>query len=512
VTKLGVVGAGTMGAGIAQTGIAAGFTVALYDTQPEALERGFERIRAGLRKSREKGLFSGDEGQAISTQLSAVNELEALADCDVVVEAAVENLEIKQQIFGTLSAACRPDAVLASNTSSIPITAIAAAANDPSQVVGLHFFNPAPLMRLVEVIRAQQSSEATVLRAAQIGRALGKEPILAPDGPGFLVNRCGRPFYGEPLRLLAERVADHEQIDRIMRIAGGFRMGPFELMDLVGLDVNLTIAKSFMELSFGEPRWRPTMLQSQIVASGRLGRKTGRGWYSYDEGAYRPEDRPDPDTGGGDGRRLAIVGAGALGEHLRRRAAAAGFVTADAAEPRIEATIFSDPDVSAQQLQGAANPIVCCAAHSLAFRGIGGVVGFNVGNIPGGGRLAELARTHTTTAAHAEAAEQLFGALGLHTEWVRDGPGLVFDRVFAQIVNEAAFALGAGLASAQDIDTGLTLGLNYPRGAVSWGQAVGWEQIRGTLDGIWNERREERYRPAPALIAAAAGEPMETLI
>ena len=174
-----------MGAGIAQTGVAAGFTVALYDTQPAAIERGLERIRAGLRKSREKGMFAGDEEQAVRTQLTTVSELQALADCDVVIEAAVEDLTIKQQIFRTLSAACRHDAVLASNTSSIPITAIAAAAQDPSQVVGLHFFNPAPLMRLVEVIRAEQSSEATVQRAAEIGRALGKDPILAPDGPGL---------------------------------------------------------------------------------------------------------------------------------------------------------------------------------------------------------------------------------------------------------------------------------------------------------------------------------------
>jgi 3-hydroxybutyryl-CoA dehydrogenase len=500
-----------MGAGIAQTGVAAGFTVALYDTQPEAIERGLERIRAGLRKSREKGMFAGDEEQAVRTQITTVSELQALADCDVVIEAAVEDLAIKQQIFRTLSAACRRDAVLASNTSSIPITAIAAAAQDPSQVVGLHFFNPAPLMRLVEVIRAEQSSEATVQRAAEIGRALGKDPILAPDGPGFLVNRCGRPFYGEPLRLLGERVGGHEQIDRIMRIAGGFRMGPFELMDLVGLDVNLTIAKSFMELSFGEPRWRPTMLQSRIVASGRHGRKTGRGWYRYDQGAYRAEDPAAPEPAGGAGRPLTVNGDGALAEHLRQRAIAAGFAVSQSSDRQVLATLFTAPDVSAEELEGSTNPIVCCAAHSLAFRGIRGATGFNVGNLPGGGRLAELTRTHTTPAAQADAAEELFATLGMHTEWVRDAPGLVFDRVLAQIVNEAAFAIGEGLASAQDIDTGLTLGLNYPRGAISWGGAVGWQDILGTLDGIWNERREERYRPAPALIAAAAGEPMELM-
>ena len=186
---------------------------------------------------------------------------------------------------------CGDDVVLATNTSSIPVTSLAGAAARPENVVGMHFFNPPPLMPLLEVIRAEQSSDEAVARARELGEAMGKEVIVAADGPGFLVNRCGRPFNGEGLRLLQERVATHEQIDRICRLGGGFRMGPFELMDLVGIDVGFEVAKSFDELSFGEPRWRPNPIQARMVAAGRLGRKTGRGYYEYAEDGVVPAGR-----------------------------------------------------------------------------------------------------------------------------------------------------------------------------------------------------------------------------
>src|SRR4030095_11046749 len=194
-------------------------------------------------------------------------------------------------LFGALSMVCGDDVVLATNTSSIPVTSLAGAAARPENVVGMHFFNPPPLMPLVELIRAEQSSDDAMERARRVGEEMGKEVIVAADGPGFLVNRCGRPFGGEGLRLLQERVAGHEQIDRICRLGGGFRMGPFELMDLVGIDVGFAGAKCFTAPSFSEPRWRPSPLQARRVAAGRLGRKTGRGWYEYDEdGSYRAAD------------------------------------------------------------------------------------------------------------------------------------------------------------------------------------------------------------------------------
>ena len=274
MTILGVVGAGTMGAGIAQLGAAAGMRTLLNDPVPDALERGTERVRGGLAKWVEKGRI--DEEAA--SLLEPVASLDELAPCELVIEAAPERAELKRDLFGGLSIVCGDDVVLATNTSSITVTSLASAAARPENVVGMHFFNPPPLMPLLEVIRADQSSDEVVEKAIEVGRAMGKEVIVAADGPGFLVNRCGRPFSGEGLRLLQERVATHEQIDRICRLGGGFRMGPFELMDLVGIDVGFEVAKSFNEVSFGEPRWRPSPIQARMVAAGRLGRKTGRGY------------------------------------------------------------------------------------------------------------------------------------------------------------------------------------------------------------------------------------------
>src|SRR5215210_2907800 len=204
-----------------------------------------------------------------------VSTLDELAPCQLVIEAAPERPELKRDLFGALSVVCGDDVVLATNTSSIPVTSLAGAAARPENVVGMHFFNPPPLMPLLELIRAEQSSDEAMEMARGVGEAMGKEVIVAADGAGFLVNRCGRPFGGEGLRLLQERVATHDQIDRICRLGGGFKMGPFELMDLVGIDVGFEVAKSFEALSFGEPRWRPNPIQARMVAAGRLGRKSG---------------------------------------------------------------------------------------------------------------------------------------------------------------------------------------------------------------------------------------------
>ncbi|MEX2025376.1 MAG: 3-hydroxyacyl-CoA dehydrogenase NAD-binding domain-containing protein, partial [Thermoleophilaceae bacterium] len=291
VERLGVVGAGTMGAGIAQLGCAAGMRTVLHDPVPEALERGLAGAWRGLGRWAEKGRV-GSEALEL---LEGAGSLEGLGDCELVIEAAPERLELKRELFGDLSRVCGDGAVLATNTSSIPVTALASAAERPENVVGMHFFNPPPLMRLLEVIRADQTGDRALAVAREAGAAMGKDVILATDGPGFVVNRCGRPFYAEALRALHERLATHDQIDRIYRLGGGFRMGPFELMDLVGIDTGLEVAKSFTELSFGEPRWRPSPIQARMVAAGRLGRKSGRGYYDYgDEGRHRPEDPPAP--------------------------------------------------------------------------------------------------------------------------------------------------------------------------------------------------------------------------
>jgi len=362
--------------------------------------------------------------------------------------------------------------------------------------VGMHFFNPPPLMRLLEVIAAAQTGERALGMARAVGEAMGKTVIVASDGPGFLVNRCGRPVNGEALRLLQERVATLEQIDRIARLGGGFRMGPFELMDLVGIDVGYEVARSFNEQSFGEPRWKPSMLQARMVAAGTLGRKTGRGWYAYEDGKpHRPDDEEPPEPGGGEGRTVAIVGSGPIAEGLRERARAAGYDPHESGEPEliVDATLGHVAD------EGGAPRAVLCADASLAAKGVPGAAGFHLLPPMADTKLVELTRLPDSRDDAADAAQRFFASLGMHHEWVADAPGLVLGRLVCQLVNEALFAIGEGVGSADDVDAGTTLGLNHPRGPVTWGREIGFDHVLAVLDGLWRERREERYRAAPLL-------------
>ena len=314
---IGVLGAGTMGAGIAQLACRAGARTLLHDPIPEALQRGAEKARGGLEKEAAKGRITAAEAQAAAARLEVVADIEGLAPCELVIEAAPELPELKRELYGRLSEIVSGECVLATNTSSLPVTGIAAGATHPERVVGMHFFNPAPLMALVEVIAGLRSSESALALADATGRAMGKTVIRATDGPGFLVNRCNRPFGLEALRLLGEQIADIETIDRIVRLGGGFRMGPFELSDLVGVDTGFDVARSFYELSFGEPRWRPSPIQAQRVAAGLHGRKTGRGYYDYSGDG--PTVPPIPSRLARDGD-VRVQGAGPVADALRELA------------------------------------------------------------------------------------------------------------------------------------------------------------------------------------------------
>jgi 3-hydroxybutyryl-CoA dehydrogenase len=293
VERIGVVGAGTMGSGIAQLACLGGYETVIQDPDPAALEAGAERVVESLGKGVRREMWSADEAEAAGGRLRAVAEVGGLGGCDLVVEAAPEDLGLKRKLFAALAEACGPDTILASNTSSLPVTAIGAETPDPERVVGMHFFNPPALMKLVEVVATADSSPGALEATTEVGRRMGRTPIRAKDSPGFIANRLARPYSLESLRMLADGVADAATIDRALRLGGGFKMGPFELIDLIGLDVNLSVARSFYAQG-GEPeRWRPSEIQERMVDEGLRGRKNGRGFYTYEDGSRHRDEDPD---------------------------------------------------------------------------------------------------------------------------------------------------------------------------------------------------------------------------
>jgi len=460
---VGVIGAGTMGAGIAQLALGTGAETFMVDPLLGAIERGEASIRKGLERWSAKGR------EVDATRLHTARELSALRDCDIVIEAAPERLELKHELFSTLSRGIvAADCVLASNTSSIPITAIARVTEHPQRVVGMHFFNPAPVMKLVEVIAGLESSEAALARTRELGEAMGKRVIDCKDGPGFLVNRCNRPFGLEALKLLQDRIADVPTIDRIVR-AAGFRMGPFELQDLVGIDTGFEVSKSFAELGFGEPRWRPSPLSAQMVAAGRFGRKTGRGWYEYTDGEpHRPDDPEPPQV---DPVPALIVGDTPLAHSLRD------------ATPGTVPTVAVDCDGS----YDGDLPVV----RLLDAEPLGGRSGCGFFTLPTGGAV-ELVRG-------TKLARQFFEGLGRPVIDIEDCVGGVIGRMVCQVINESCFAVQEGIGTLEDVDAGMQLGMNHPRGPFAWMQEIGPAQVLRTLDGLHAFTGEERYRAAPWL-------------
>jgi 3-hydroxybutyryl-CoA dehydrogenase len=291
--RIGVLGAGAMGTGIAQVAAVAGHPVVLADAHAPAVAKARETIKRALGREVEKGRMEQASAEAaieriVAAPLEDGAGLHAFDRCDLVIEAIVEELAVKQDAFARLEQATPPGAILATNTSSLSVTAIAGRLARPGRVVGMHFFNPVPLMPLVEVIPGLATDEEVTRAVRDLAAAWGKVPVVAKDTPGFIVNRLARPFYGEALRICEEGIAGPATIDWALRELGGFRMGPFELMDLIGNDVNFAVTRSVFEAMFSDPRYRPSLLQQRLVEAGRLGRKTGRGYYEYADGAERP--------------------------------------------------------------------------------------------------------------------------------------------------------------------------------------------------------------------------------
>ncbi len=377
---VGVIGAGAMGSGIAEVAATYGHRVVLFDTQQASIDKGLAGIEKNLARNVEKSRITDAVRREIRTRISPVvgdsaeGGLGALADCGLVIEAIVENLNIKRSLFATLEEIVEPDAVLATNTSSLSVTAIGSACKRPGRVLGVHFFNPPTLLRLVEIVPGLATDGAITDRVQSLIDAWGKSTVRASDTPGFIVNRIARPFYGEALRIYEEGIADMPTIDWAMRDLGGFKMGPFELMDFIGNDINLAATKSVYEATFYDSRFKPTLTQQQLSDAGFLGQKTGRGYYDYSSGAVRPEPTKNEDLG-----------------------------------------------------------------------------------------------------------------------------DLIFRRILSMLINQAADALYYRVASAQDIDRAMTLGVNYPKGLLAWADEVGIDETVKWLTALQEFYGEERYRPSPLL-------------
>lgn len=290
--NVAVIGAGTMGSGIAQVAAQAGHNVVLFDTHKEAVDKALAGLRKTLDKLVEKGKFTAEQADGIHGRITPASDLKDLAGSGLVIEAIIEDLGIKQKLFAELEGILATDAILATNTSSLSVTAIAGSLKYPERMVGLHFFNPAPLLPLVEVVPGLATAPDLAQRCAALMTAWGKAPVIGKDTPGFIVNRVARPFYGEAIRIYEEGIADMPTIDAAMKSVG-FKMGPFELMDLIGNDINFTVTKTVWEAFFYDPRYKPSFTQQRQVESGRLGRKTGRGYYSYAEGTTLPAPQVD---------------------------------------------------------------------------------------------------------------------------------------------------------------------------------------------------------------------------
>lgn len=477
-----VVGAGAMGAGIAQVAAQAGHPVLLHDARSGGAESGLAGIVRGLDALVAKGRLDQAERDAIAGRITVAPTLSALAPAGLVIEAIIEDLAIKRSLFAELERIVAPTAILATNTSSLSVTALAAGLDRPGQVAGMHFFNPAPVMKLVEIVAGLASDTEVLDQLAATASAWGKVTVRTRSTPGFIVNRVARPFYAEALRLLDEQAAAPETLDAVLREAGGFRMGSFELMDLIGHDVNFAVTRSVFDAYFGDPRYRPSLIQQELVAAGRLGRKTGRGFYDYAANAEKRQ--PSNVEPGPAPSEIMIEGDLGWAEPLRDLARAAGIIVGERDGTGLvrlaNATIGFTDGRSATMRVAAGEPsdfVLCDLALDFAKTG----------------RVA-LAKADQAPASALNAAAGLFGAIGKTASQVDDLPGMVVLRTVAMLANEAAEAAHCGVACPGDIDRAMTYGVNYPKGPLAWGEEIGLGRILAVLEALQQAYGDDRYR------------------
>jgi 3-hydroxybutyryl-CoA dehydrogenase len=486
-----IIGSGTMGTGIAQVAAAFGHPVVLYDTRTEAAPLAIERVRQTFQKLAQKGKMSSPEAERAASRLRSAASLEALRDASLVIEAVVEDLEVKRRLFSALEHIVGANCLLATNTSSLSVSAIAATLQEPGRLIGMHFFNPAPLMELVEIVHGAASDSHVLAKAHATALAWGKTPVHAKSTPGFIVNRVARPFYGEALLLLAEQAGSPSTIDAVMREAGGFRMGPFELMDLVGLDIGLAVSESLFSAYFGDARYRPSFVQQEMVRAGYLGRKAGRGFYGYTDGVSRAEPQTEP--GAPRPRQVQLPPNGRLTEAFEKRLAGSDIVVcrATSRQPSEDWIVADDVTLAVTDGRTASQ----CAQES----GRRNFVVLDLAlDYTKSARVA-IARGCTCEQRSYRSAVGLLQAAGFQVSPLKDVPGLAVMRTVAMLANEAADAVNQGVASASDVDTAMRKGVNYPLGPLVWADDCGLQSIETALANLAAHYGGERYRVSPLI-------------
>ena len=484
---IGIVGAGAMGRGIAQIAAQAGSTVFLFDALPGAAQAGLTALQSQWLTLANKGRIASSDVDLFTSRIRPVADLQALASCTLVVEAIVEQLAVKSRLLQDLESIVAPATVLASNTSSLSITALAAGLQRPAQLAGFHFFNPVPLMKVVEVIAGLKTAPSVVQALQQYAKDLGHTPVLAQDTPGFIVNHAGRGYGTEALRIASEGVADFATIDRILRDQVGFKLGPFELMDLTGLDVSHPVMESIYHQYYEEPRYRPSVITAQRLAGGLTGRKVGEGFYVYTDGkAVLPaepqvplvEEMPPVWLSPRASRRMELL---MLLKNLGAKIET-GQSPSPAALTLVAPLGFDITTVAVVERLDPAR-----------------TVGIDMLLDDATTKRRVLATNPATRTDMRDAAHALFARDGKAVSVVRDSGGFVTQRVVANIVNIATDMCQQGICSPRDLETAVTIGLGYPMGPLTLGNLCGPTNVLEVLFNMQTVYGDTRYRPSPWL-------------
>jgi 3-hydroxybutyryl-CoA dehydrogenase len=496
---VGVIGAGAMGQGIIQVSVQGGMRCMILDAKPGAAEAARQTIVGRIERLVEKGRLTVDEAEAAIGRMEVIDEFAGLAPCDTVVEAIVEDIEVKREVFGRIEAAVSPDCLIASNTSSIPIASIARACQHRGRIAGLHFFNPVPLMKLVEVIRAAETTDATIEALTGLGKRMGRTPVAVKDSPGFLVNMGGRAYTTEGLRIAHEGVATPAQIDAIMRDCWHFRMGPFELMDLTGIDVNFPVSRIIYDGYMQDARIKTSPNHMAMFDAGLYGRKVGKGWYAYEGG--KPLERPSPDfkSDAAPARQVALA---SDDYQLDFDAKDDPQDVADAIRGIEELRTFcGEIGVEVIEDDGVCPILAAPVGSDATYVTVHGTAGVNHERLVCIDLLGDTSKRVTLmTAPGADPAiiDSVAAAVigsGRKATAIKDSPGFVGQRMVAMVANLGCYMAEISLASPEDIDTAMQLGLNYPRGSIALAEDLGVEACNLILTRLQQITGEDRYRP-----------------